>query len=161
VNANLTNSAGRKRQKEKDLQTQDNAQLNGYATNPNRPDFEIPWQVNLSYNLNYTRKTISMIDSIIWIQTIRADADFSINKKWKIGVIAAYDLESGAFSNYNINLWRDLHCWEATFQVGQIGKWAPYGDWKNTNITFLFRVNIKASMFQDIKLEFNQPPFFN
>ena len=164
VTANFTNKAGRNKQKENDSLTSNNAVQNAFAT-MNKPDFSIPWQLNLSYNLNYTRSSIKVaglwVDTSRLVQTLRADGDFNINKKWKVGVIAAYDLQAGAFTNYNISLWRDLHCWEATLLVGQIGKWAPDGNWQSTNITFLFRVNIKASMFQDIKLEFNQPPFFN
>lgn len=161
VNANFTNKSGRKKQKQKDEQTQDNAIQNGNATNPNKVDFDIPWQLNMSYNLNYRRQTINLTDSFALVQTIRLDGDFNLNKKWKFGYIVNYDLQAGAVTNYNLSIWRDLHCWEAVFEWGQYGKWAPGGDWKNTNINFLFRVNIKASMFQDIKLEYNQPPFFN
>lgn len=168
VNANFTNKTGRKKQKELDEQTGENANVNSDITNPNKPNFEIPWQLNLSYNVNYRRFTTFTndvdVDTFDLVQTIRADGDFNINKKWKISYLVNFDLQAedfnNALTNYNINIWRDLHCWEASLQFGQFGPWAPGGDWQATNLTFLFRVNIKASMFQDIKLEYNQPPFF-
>ncbi|MBN4071227.1 LPS-assembly protein LptD [Crocinitomix catalasitica] len=157
VNANFTNRNGRKKQKELDKSTEDNANANSNATNP-KPSFEIPWQVNLSYNINYTRLTQTVsdvqLDTFKLVQTIRLDGDFNINKKWKFSYLMNYDLQAGAVTNYNFNIWRDLHCWEAALQ------WGQYGKWSDKNFTFLFRVNIKASMFQDIKLEYNQPPFF-
>ena len=158
VNANFTSQNGRKKQKELDEKTQDNANLNSNATNPSNPSFEIPWQLNLSYNVNYSRRTQTVsdvqVDTFDLVQTIRMDGDFSINKKWKFSYLANYDLQAGAVTNYSFNIWRDLHCWEAALQ------WGQYGKWSDKNFTFLFRVNIKASMFQDIKLEYTQPPFF-
>lgn len=164
VNANFTNQKGRKKQKELDESTANNANANGIATNPNLTSFEIPWKLNLSYNLNYSRLSMlsggEMTDTFKLIQTIRADGDFNLNDKWKFSYGINYDLQADnvcdAISTYNFGIWRDLHCWEANLT------WFQYGPWvgKNTNINFLFRVNIKASMFQDIKLEYTQPPFF-
>ena len=164
VNANFTNPKGRKKQKEISEGTQNNAQDNNVATNPNITSFEIPWQLNLSYNYNYKRLTASsggvLIDTTNLVQTIRADGDFNLNQKWKFGYGINFDLQavenSKIITNYNFTIWRDLHCWEASLQ------WMQYGPWKGkeTNATFLFRINIKAAMFQDIKLEYTKPPFF-
>ncbi|MCB9222561.1 MAG: putative LPS assembly protein LptD [Crocinitomicaceae bacterium] len=170
VGANFTSKNGRKKQEELSLQTENNAAQNGIVTNPNKVSFDIPWQLNVSYNLKYTRvlKDTFTDRNYNAVQTIKFDGDFSINEKWKIGFLTNFDLQQflpayqsdaekpykNLVTNYNINLWRDLHCWEATLQWGQTGPWSE------KRFTFLFRVNIKASMFQDIKLEWNQPPIF-
>jgi hypothetical protein len=162
VTANFTNSKGRKKQNALDEATSDNAITNGIATSPGLMSFDIPWQVNLSYNLNYTRgpkqSGLTTIDTINLIQTIRADGDFSITEKWKFQYGVNFDLQAQQadkiVTNYNFSIWRDLHCWEASLA------WTQYGPFGDKKYTFLFRVNIKASMFQDIKLEMNKPPFF-
>lgn len=170
VNANFTSSSGRKKQQEQAEKVEDDALQTGVVTNPNKVNFEIPWQFNISYNLKYTRvsKTTVQDDNYDVVQTMKLDGDFSINEKWKFGYLVNFDLQqflpayqndinkpySNLVTNYNLNIWRDLHCWEASLQ------WGQYGPWANKNFTFLFRVNIKASMFQDIKLEWNQPPIF-
>ncbi|MBI3135236.1 MAG: LPS-assembly protein LptD [Bacteroidetes bacterium] len=165
INANFTNSKGRKKQKELDMATANNATSNEIATNPNLTSFEIPWKLNLSYNFNYTRSSVrndslDYVDSVKLVQTVRADGDFNITEKWKFTYGVAFDLQATEknqiIPTYNFSIWRDLHCWEASLS------WIQYGPWEgtSTNINFLFRVNIKASMFQDIKLEYTKPPFF-
>ncbi|MEX1003398.1 MAG: putative LPS assembly protein LptD [Crocinitomicaceae bacterium] len=170
VNANFTNRTGRKKQQELNNVTANNATLNEQVTNPNKVNFEIPWQLNVSYNLNYVRNLKSLVTDPDFnlVQTMRVNGDFSINKKWKFTYLVNADLQQfneayqqdtekpykNLISTYSFEVWRDLHCWEAVLQFAQ------YGPWEQQNFTFLFRVNIKASMFQDIKLELNQPPFF-
>jgi hypothetical protein len=164
ITANFTNKNGRAKQKELDNQTKNDANANGMVTKPGFSSMDIPWQINLSYNFNLTRGPVnvsgSFIDSTRIIQTLRLDGDFNLGEKWKFTYGINYDMQAKtvneAISTYNFSIWRDLHCWEAALTWFQYGPWAG----KETNINFLFRVNIKASMFQDIKIEYTQPPFF-
>jgi hypothetical protein len=173
-NANFTSRNGRKKQKELAEKAAPNAIATGLVTDNKTVSFDIPWQLNIAYNLNFTSilKDTVIADSYRKVQTATVGGDFSINDKWKIVGSISADLQQlnskyqgnedrpyiDLISRWNVNIWRDLHCWEATLQLGQMGTWkAP---WELTNFTFLFRVNIKASMLQDIKLEYNQPPFF-
>jgi len=174
-NANFTSQSGRKKQKELNNLTEDNADINGAATNVNKVNFDIPWQLNVAYNYNITSiiKDSVIDDNYKTIQTGTISGDVSINQKWKIAGSISADLQQfipkyqtdashplgSLITRWNLNLWRDLHCWEATLQLGQLSPW-NFNDWTATNFTFLFRVNIKASMLQDIKLEYNRPPFF-
>jgi hypothetical protein len=142
--------------------TKNDAKQNGIVTNPGFTTMKIPWQINLSYNFNLTQGPVKItsgyVDSIRLVQTIRLDGDFNLGENWKFTYGVNYDLQADnvcdAISTYNFTIWRNLHCWEAALT------WFQYGPWigKETNINFLFRVNIKASMFQDIKLEYTQPP---
>ncbi len=159
LNANFTNKNGRKKQNELKDKYQDDANSTDKITQNGVTSFEIPWQLNLSYNINYNRLSLAnyyneVVDSFNLVQTLRADGDFNLGKKWKFTYLFNYDLQAGAVTNYNLGIWRDLHCWEARLE------WGQYGKWSDQNFTFLFRVNIKASMFQDIKLEYTQPPIF-
>lgn len=190
VSANFTSKTGRKKQKEISDATENNAELTDQFTNPTKVNFEIPWQVTVSYNLIYkfqlNKQVFTDADYDV-TQTIKIDGDFSINQKWKFRYGFNLDLQQFnlayhpdtepninpyeyVITNYNFEVWRDLHCWEAMLQFAQYGPvgknadgtWGsgPNAGWRSTNWTFLFRVNIKASMFQDIKLEYNQPPIF-
>jgi len=174
ANANFTSNSGRKKQKELADKTADNAELTGFVTNNQTVNFDIPWQVNLAYNLDFKNIIKSAIDDPNYnvVQTLRVSGDFSINQKWKFAYGIQGDLQQLLTKNqenidrpyidlitgWNLNVWRDLHCWEATLQLGQLGTWRE--PWTTTNFTFLFRVNIKASMLDAIKLEYDQPPFF-
>jgi hypothetical protein len=187
VNANFTSKNGRKKQNELAEQAEDDPIQNGIVTNPQKINFEIPWQLNISYNLDYRTQIQSLTSDkpFTVTQTTRFDGDFSINEAWKFGYLINFNLValdgtpennndfagySGLVTNYNVEIWRNLHCWEASLQLGQYGAvnkesdgtWGsgPNAAWRFTNWTFLFKVNIKAQMFQDIKLEYNQPPIF-
>ncbi|MBK9592469.1 MAG: LPS-assembly protein LptD [Crocinitomicaceae bacterium] len=162
ITANFTNKNGRAAQNEMNEKTKNDAKQNGMVTSPGFTTMKIPWQINLSYNFNLTQGPVKIssgyVDSIRLIQTIRLDGDFNLGENWKFTYGVNYDLQADnvcdAISTYNFTIWRNLHCWEAALT------WFQYGPWvgKETNINFLFRVNIKASMFQDIKLEYTQPP---
>lgn len=167
VNANFTNKTGRKKQEEIDNATSNDANINEFATNPNQMNFEIPWQLNLSYNFNLRRGPIKntlgdFVDSLDLVQTLKADGDFSITENWKFRYSVSFDLEAqepkGIIPFYSFSVWRNLHCWEASLEWVQYGPWEGFN--QQTNINILFRVNIKAAMFQDIKLDYQGSPFF-
>jgi lipopolysaccharide assembly outer membrane protein LptD (OstA) len=189
VTANFTNKKGRKKQKEIQDATADNALLTDKLTNSNKVNWEVPWQLNTSYNLRYTflrNKDSVSADNYDIVQTMVLAGDFSINKKWKLRGGISFDIQQlfpknqlkpapyrhpneKFVSTYDFEIWRDLHCWEAVLQFRQygsvakddIGNWGPWqgGSWRLSSWTFMFKVNIKASMFQDIKVEYNQVPF--
>ena len=175
INANFTSANGRKKQKELLDVTAEDGQATDIVSNPGTVNFEIPWQVNLAYNLNMTAVVRDSLeqDSYRLVQTLGVTGDFSINKKWKFIYGVAFDLQqfnpkyqsditqplSGLVTRWNLDITRDLHCWEAALSLGQLG---PYkGSLRETNYTFLFRVNIKASMLQAIKGEYKKQYFFN
>lgn len=160
ITANFTNRKGRKKQKEDAENTENDANATNIATNPNKVDMDIPWKINLSYKIDYRRySTLSnavYVDTFDLVQTAVVDGDLNLGSKWKFVYRASFDLlpdePRDALSFYNLSLWRDLHCWEAILQFGQ------RGPWEDKNFNFLFRVNIKAAMFSDIKLEYDQIP---
>ena len=190
INANFTNRNGRKKQKEQLEENENDALATDILTDPNTINWDVPWQLNTAYNLQYNlvqNKDTITADNYNVVQTLVLSGDFSINEKWKFRGGMSLDLQQflpkyhtapenykypyeNLISTYNFEIWRDLHCWEAVLQFRQYGpvrkdpstgEWGTWstGNWRSTNWTFMFRVNIKASMFQDIKLEYNQPPF--
>ena len=122
----------------------------------------LPWSVNVAYNINYTRNQSGkvQIDTFKLTQTIRFDGKLDINKKWKFDFLIDYDIESFTVtspwfgvSRLNFGVWRDLHCWEAglTWKQTGTGIWQKDAnnqlDWTRPNYVLALRVNIKASMF--------------
>ncbi|WP_079690232.1 putative LPS assembly protein LptD [Ohtaekwangia koreensis] len=103
-------------------------------------DFEIPWSLNLSYNLSYTHAVDS--DPNV-VQTVSANGDLSLSEKWKVTYSTGYHFESKEFTQTNLGISRDLHCW--TMHLN----WTPFGRFQSFNFT----INVKASILQDLKLE--------
>jgi hypothetical protein len=157
LNANFTNQNGRKKQKENLEENKDDAQKTGILTNPNYNDYSLPWVLNLSYNIDYKRQSLTndlgaKVDSFRLVQTIKANGNFNFNEKWKLDYNFNLDLQDMEVPGFNIGLWRDLHCWETSVYYQQIGPMFPEGGLKS-NWSILFKIGVKASMFQDIKYD--------
>lgn len=107
-------------------------------------DFNIPWTVNLSYQFNYTRQGLAPAQTI---QTLRINGDFSLTPKWKFVVDTGIDFEAKAPSITTLQVTRDLHCWEMSFN------WTPFaapGSPRASNYTFELRA--KSALLRDLKL---------
>ena len=89
-------------------------------------------------NFNYTKPGL---DSET-IQSINFNGDVNITSKWKVGFRSGYDLKNKDFTYTSLDLYRDLHCWEMTFN------WIPIGFHKSYN----FVIKVKSAILQDLKL---------
>ncbi|MDQ3048187.1 MAG: LPS-assembly protein LptD, partial [Bacteroidota bacterium] len=101
-------------------------------------DFNVPWSLNIYYNLNYSKPGIAQTVT----QSVTFNGDLSLTKKWKISVTSGYDLTREEFTLTSINVYRDLHCWEMRFN------WVPFG----FRQSFSVDINVKSSVLRDLKL---------
>ncbi len=104
----------------------------------NYVDFNLPWSLNLNYNLNsrtpvLREKTVS--------QSITFQGDIKLTENWKIGVSSGYDITKKDISFTSLDFFRDLHCWQMTF------KWYPI-----QRQMFDFGISVKSSTLKDLKL---------
>ncbi|MFN5459851.1 MAG: putative LPS assembly protein LptD [Bacteroidota bacterium] len=97
-----------------------------------------PWSLNIYYNLNYSKP--AAIENIT--QTLNMSGDFYVTSKWRVGFTSGYDFIRKDLSYTSVNIYRDLHCWEARFD------WVPFGFRKRYSIS----INLKTSMLRDIRL---------
>jgi hypothetical protein len=126
--------------KKKQLSVQEERELDFINANPDLfVDFSIPWNLSLSYNLSYSK---SGFEKSNLMQSLNFNGDVNLTKKWKIGFSSGYDFVSKTLVYPNINIYRDLHCWEMRFN------WVPTGNRGSYSID----INVKASVLQDLKL---------
>lgn len=120
-----------------------------YLNNPDSYiDFEIPWSIRLNYSLQYAHPVNS---DIRITQALQFSGDLALSEKWKAVFSSGYDFESKTLTQTNIGITRDLHCWTLMFN------WVPFGPFTSYN----FRINIKASILSDLKLERRKPFYDN
>ncbi|MCL1850268.1 MAG: hypothetical protein FWF70_02515 [Bacteroidetes bacterium] len=124
---------------------------NSFGMSNTRPDFSNPWNITISYIFSYTTSdnyryymglTGKIYNSDI-VQTLNIAADVSITRKWKIDVRSGFDIQHKQITFTEINIYRDLHCWE--MRLG----WVPFGprrEWR-------FQINVKAPVLKDLKYE--------
>jgi hypothetical protein len=103
-------------------------------------DFNIPWSLNVYYNLNYSRPGLSSTEQVT--QSATFSGDLSLTKKWKIGVTSGYDFTNRELTLTSLNIYRDLHCWEMRVN------WVPFGFRQSYSID----INVKSSVLRDLKL---------
>ncbi|NOR86000.1 MAG: hypothetical protein GQ527_00180, partial [Bacteroidales bacterium] len=107
----------------------------------------IPWSMNLTYSLRYNMRheyVNYVLDKNAGIvQTLGFNGNVQVTPNWKVSVRSGYDFEDKKISYTQVQIHRDLHCWEMNFS------WIPFGTWKSWN----FSINIKSSMFKDLKME--------
>lgn len=106
----------------------------------NYVDFDVPWSLNLSYNLSY-RKSSPVVDPTV-TQTFRLSGDFNFTPKWKIGFTSGYDFRRNDISQTNVSVYRDLHCWEMSFS------WVPFGQLRS----YVLTINVKSPTLRDLRL---------
>ncbi len=104
-----------------------------------------PWNARLDYTLNANRvfNPAAQRDSTILRQSVNVRGGATLFEKWRVDVQSGYDLVQREFTPTTLNITWDLHCWELA------ANWVPFG----VRQSFYIRLNIKASMLRDLKLE--------
>jgi len=146
LNLSISTSLNPKANKKTAEKVDKNKQLNEEAkrqikADPNQyVDFDIPWNMNLAYNFNYSKNgfTPSRV-----VQTLTFNGEVKITEKWRVGVTSGYDFElKNVVNTTQINIFRDLHCWQMS------ANWSPFGIYQFYSID----IQVKASMLRDLKL---------
>ena len=105
-------------------------------------DFDIPWNVSLNYNLNYSRRNNEFKGSITR-HSLGINGNISLTDKWKIQGQTSYSMQQREFTPSQVSIHRDLHCWEMSF------RWQPFSN----NGFYMFRINAKSSLLSDLEYE--------
>jgi len=101
-------------------------------------DFNVPYNVSVNFNFNYN----NLITSKTTSSTVSASGDVNISPKWKVQYTTNYDVKAAKLGITQFSVYRDLHCWDLSFQ------WTPFGVYKSFSVD----LRVKASILQDLKL---------
>ena len=102
-------------------------------------DFNIPYNLVFGYSFNWRKNGNSPANQT---QSASISGDFSLTPKWKVGFNSWYDFNIKSFTNFGVNIYRDLHCWEMRLN------WVPFGHQES----YFFQMNVKSAILQDLKL---------
>jgi uncharacterized Rmd1/YagE family protein len=103
------------------------------------PVFDVPWSMNVSYSLNYSKPGLKSTVT----QGLIIRGTVSVTKKMSMTYSTGYDFTGKQITQSQIGITRDLHCWEMNFN------WYPNGSMKMWNFT----IRVKASVLGDLKYE--------
>jgi hypothetical protein len=102
------------------------------------PDLSIPWSLNLSWNFSESKVPNARGRS----SNLQAGLSFNLTEHWKFTANGSYDVINKEISAPQIEIYRDLHCWEMYFT------WVPIGSYRH----FRFEIRVKAPQLQDVKI---------
>ena len=110
-----------------------------------RPESALRWNAQIDYTVNLTRSWVpaTASDTTRITQGIRFRGGLPIGSRLRLDADSGWDFVAREFTPTVLNLACDLHCWEASLNV------IPFG----VRQSFTFRINIKAAMLRDLKLE--------
>ncbi len=121
------------------------AQLDYMRNNPAEfADFEIPWNVNISYSLSFYRAMKSDYSgySTQITSSITLGGDFNLTPKWKVGMNTYYDFRGSSIQQLTMFVSREMHCWQMSINV------TPIGITRYFNIT----INPKSGILRDLRV---------
>ena len=98
---------------------------------------KLPW--SMAFNLSYSYNRPGA-DAGLERISLTSTADFKLTENWKIRWRANFDLVRKEMVYQNIDIYRDLHCWEMSFN------WQPLKGY------YSLQINIKEPTLKDIKL---------
>jgi lipopolysaccharide assembly outer membrane protein LptD (OstA) len=103
-------------------------------------DFSMPWSFDIRYNYLISKPGL---ESRVSTHAIGLVFQIDPTPNWHLNVSTGYDLVQQEITYTRLNITRDLHCWELRID------WVPFGFQQS----YMIGINIKASSFQDAKLE--------
>ncbi len=107
----------------------------------------IPWSLNAGVNFNYERYFVNKINRSL---NLSSSINIKLTESWSANCNFRYDLIKMQLLTPQLNLTKDLHCWNLLLN------WTPTG----YNRGFYLKFGIKSSMLQDLKIEKKNSPIF-
>lgn len=102
--------------------------------------FNYSFTYGLNDNLNYYRLVDTSKYVHNMVHTLNVQGEIYITRKWRVGFTTGYDFVNKSMSYTSIDIYRDMHCWEMSFN------WVPFGYRKGWSFT----LNVKASVLRDV-----------
>ena len=109
--------------------------------------WDVPWNLSFNYNISMPRKYYydynNQLDSVSnkLNQNLSMNGKFSMSKLWNVSFTTGWDFQDKGISALSLDMYRDLHCWEMSFN------WTPIGERQYWNFT----IRVKADMLKDLK----------
>ena len=105
-------------------------------------DFNIPWSINLSYSLVYSKRIENGKKKSDVTSNMSFNNTFSLTPKWMFTTSGYYDFNSLQLTMFTMSVSRDMHCWQLSVNV------TPIGAYKYFNIS----ISPKSSILQDLRV---------
>ncbi len=108
-------------------------------------DFNIPWQINISYSLFFSEQPkpdYSGFQKIV-NSNISVGGSFSLTPKWNFSISNVnYDFRTKQLQTFSLSINREMHCWQMSINVTPIGSYRYFN----------FTISPKSGILQDLRI---------
>ncbi len=107
-------------------------------------DFNVPWSVNIAFAVFFSEQLKRDLTGFEkkFSSNLNFNGNFNLTPKWNFGVTGYYDLKTTQLQTFQMNISREMHCWQMSISVTPIGLYR----------FFSININPKASILQDLKI---------
>ncbi|MEO5650727.1 MAG: putative LPS assembly protein LptD [Ginsengibacter sp.] len=121
-----------------------NSEMAYIKNNPGEfADFNIPWSVNFSYALSFSKSFIvGKGFKTNFSQNVNFGGTLNMTPKWQVGINGYYNVSLGQLNPLSLSISRDMHCWQMSINMSPIGNYRY----------FSINLSPKSSLLRDLKV---------
>ncbi len=107
-------------------------------------DFNIPWQVSLSYSLFFSTRLKDDLSGFKkdFNSNVSFNGSFNLTPKWNFSMNGYYDFDTRQLQTFQMSINREMHCWQMSINVTPVGLYR----------SFSFSISPKSSVLQDLRI---------
>lgn len=109
--------------------------------------FNIPWRISANYSIRYGNTSEfdkqRMEYKMEFIHNLSLSGNIDLTTNWRINATTSYDFKAKELTYTNVNVTRNLHCWNMSASI------VPFGPYKSYN----FHIGVNSSMLADLKYD--------
>ena len=107
-------------------------------------DFSIPWSVNLSFSLAFSRTLKPDYSGFITnvSSSTSFNGSFALTPKWNFNANGFYDFTTRQLTMFTMSIAREMHCWQMAIAVTPIGNYQY----------FSINISPRSSVLRDLKV---------
>jgi lipopolysaccharide assembly outer membrane protein LptD (OstA) len=115
-----------------------NRNINDYV------DWSVPWQFQFSYQYNYTKTGFA---PAVVVSAVTFSGSLKLTEKWDFKMQSGFDFNVNKPSLTNIQVSRNLHCWQASFT------WTPIASqYYGRGGTYEFNIGVTSELLKELKI---------
>ena len=104
----------------------------------------MPWQFQFSYQYNMNK--VGFAPAVI-VSAVTFNGNLKLTEKWNFKLTSGYDFIYKSVTLTNIEVTRNLHCWQASF------RWTPIASqYSGRGSSYEFNIGVLSSLLQELKL---------
>ncbi len=120
-------------------------ELNSIRNNPAEyADFSIPWSVNFSYALNFSRELKPDYSGFFtrFQQNVNLGGSIRLSPKWQTSLNGSFNITEKELGLISVSISREMHCWQMSINLSPVGRYR------------FFSINIspKSGLLRDLKI---------